>query len=182
MTNYELVCILDPQLGDPEFERVIETYESYLGESGAEVKHIDRWGTRKLAYTSVGLKGRRQGYYVLFQFTAESQVLDPLEQRLKLDEGVLRYLVVAIKGEFLRVPQLAAENMIFGEPRRPREARGRGGPPGDGPDSRSRRPPPRAEAPAEAPAAEAPGGEEATEPATATAEEQTESSEAPADG
>ena len=119
MKNYELVCILDPQLGDANFEEVIEKYENYLKSNGAEVSHIDRWGLRKLAYSSVSLKRRRQGYYVLYQFAAEPVLLPPLEQILKLDEGILRYLVTAVQGEFLRVPQLAPDSEILRASRTP---------------------------------------------------------------
>ena len=122
MKNYELVCILDPQLGDPGFEGVIENYETFLKSNGADLSYTERWGLRKLAYSSVSLKSRRQGYYVLFQFAAESDLLSPLEQQLKLDEGILRHLITAVKGEFMRMPQLAPESMILGENRPPREA------------------------------------------------------------
>jgi small subunit ribosomal protein S6 len=122
MKNYELACILDPQLGGTSLEEVIENYENHLRANGAEISHIDRWGLRKLAYSSVGLKKRRQGYYVLFQFAAEPALLPPLEQRLKLDEGVLRFMVISVQGEFLRVPQLAPDSEILRESRPPREA------------------------------------------------------------
>ena len=128
MNKYELVCILDPQVGENDFDEVVERYENYLTSNGAEMAHIDRWGMRQLAYTSPGLKKRRQGYYVLYQFTAEPTLISPLEQDLKLDEGVLRYLVVSVQGEFLRVPQLASETLLA--ERHARRERGRPGRPG----------------------------------------------------
>jgi len=127
MKNYELVCIFDPQIGDNRFDEVVERYENYLESNGAEIAHIDRWGMRKLAYTSPSLKKRRQGYYVLYQFVAESNLIDPLEQDLRLDEGVLRHLLVSVSGEFLRVPKLAPESLIE-ESFPPRERERRRGP------------------------------------------------------
>ena len=136
MNNYELVCILDPQVGDNRFDEVVEKYESYLKSNGAEIAHVDRWGLRKLAYTSPSLKKRRQGYYVLYQFTAEPTLINPLEQDLRLDEGVLRHLVVSVKGEFLRVPELAPDTILeTSGPPRDRE-RGR---PSDRPPRSARR-------------------------------------------
>ena len=158
MKNYELVCILDPQFGDRYFDETIERYENHLKSNGAEIANIDRWGLRKLAYTSISLKKRRQGYYVLFQFAAESELIIPLEQQLKLDEGVLRHLVVAINGDFMRVPQLLSEDAIMGEmsPRRDRD---------------ERRPPPHAAREVEAEEVEEkPDGEEVA-PAVVVAEE-----------
>ena len=134
MKNYELVCILDPQLGDTNFEELIEKYENHLKSNGAEVSHIDRWGLRKLAYSSVSLKRRRQGYYVLYQFAVEPALLPPLEQILKLDEGILRYLVTAVQGEFLRVPQLAPDSEILRASRTPQSQSEAPRPPAERPD------------------------------------------------
>ena len=132
MRKYELVCILDPQVGDGRFDEVIEKYENHLKSNGAEIAHIDRWGMRKMAYTSPSLKKRSQGYYVLFQFEAESGVIAPMESEMLIDEAVLRHLIVGIEGEFLRVPELAPESIL--DPPPPRGPRDRGGRPGGRPD------------------------------------------------
>ncbi len=113
MKNYELVCILDPQFDNDQVGSMVEKYEGYLVANKAKVAHIDHWGMRRMAYTSTSLKKRQQGYYVLFQFTAEPAILSGLEQQLSLDEGILRYLAVGVKGEFMRVPQLIPEGTIF---------------------------------------------------------------------
>lgn len=128
--NYELVCILDPQLGEKQLEEEVTKYETFLKGKDAEVAHIDRWGMRKLAYTSVAMKRRQQGYYVLFQFIGEAGLLDALHRELKLDEGVLRYQLVAVRGAFLRVPQLPADVLLQARDERPRGPRGPGGPGG----------------------------------------------------
>ena len=103
--------------------------EALLEENGGQVARIDNWGLRRLAYTSASLKNRHQGYYVLYQFSAEPTEIEGLEQTLKLDEVVLRYLVTAVEGEFIHVPQLAADNFLEEAFARPtRGPRDRGGP------------------------------------------------------
>ena len=137
--KYELTCVFDPQAEDSGFEALVEKYEGLLKTGGAEVVAVDRWGLRKLAYSSVGFKRRQQGYFALFQFTAETGLVDQVQEVLKLDDDVLRHLVVAVTGEFLRVPQLAPENVYiytredrggsrFGRGRRDREGSERRGP------------------------------------------------------
>jgi small subunit ribosomal protein S6 len=121
MRNYELVCILDPQVGDQEFEQVIDKYKDYLEQNGAEIAHIERWGMRKMAYTSVSLKHRQQGYYVLYQFSGEPTLIDPLEQELKLEDAVLRYLVVVADKEFIRMPTLPSDAELFDQGPRGRD-------------------------------------------------------------
>ena len=109
-------------------------------------------GLRRLAYTSSSLKNRLQGYYVLYQFSAEPTAIEGLEQTLKLDEVVLRYLVTAVEGEFIHVPELAADNFLEEAFARPsRGPRDRGGPHRD-----SRGPRDRDEARAAAPERAAP--------------------------
>ncbi len=141
MRNYELVCILDPQAGEGQYEQLLEKYEALLEENGGQVVRIDNWGLRRLAYTSASLKNRHQGYYVLYQFSAEPMAIEGLEQTLKLDEVVLRYLVTAVDGEFIHVPELAADNFLAEAFARPaRGPRDRGGPHRDR-DSRDSRGP-----------------------------------------
>ena len=98
--KYELTCVFDPQAEDSGFEALVEKYEERLKSGGAEVAAVDRWGLRKLAYSSVGFKRRQQGYFALFQFTTDAELIEELEQELKLDDSVLRHLVVAVTGEF----------------------------------------------------------------------------------
>ena len=121
MRNYELVLILDAQLGESSFEGVITRYEKQLTSTGGQMVNIDRWGLRKLAYP-ITKKRRNQGFYVLFQFIGEPAQLGPLEEVLKVDEDVMRHMVTAVPGEFMRIPQLAPEGEILGATRRPPEA------------------------------------------------------------
>jgi small subunit ribosomal protein S6 len=164
MKNYELVCILDPQVGEGQYEQAIEKYETYIKENGGEITQMDDWGLRRLAYTSASLKNRRQGYYVIFQFAVEQTMIDALEQTIKLDDGVLRYLLTGVDGDFIHVPQLVADNFLeeaFARPARGPRDRDRGGPRRDRDDrgSRDREDRPSraaAPAPAKSEAAEAP--------------------------
>ena len=123
--KYELTCLLDSQLGDEGYESMVSKIEERLGAVGTEVVNVDRWGLRKLAYTSVGFRRRQQAYYVLYQFTAETGAFDEIEAELKLDESVLRHLLVSVVGEFIRVPQLAPDT-VYIQTREDRGYRGRG--------------------------------------------------------
>ena len=123
--KYEMVILIDPQVGDNQIETTIQGYKQRLEDANAEVLHVDHWGMRKLAYTSAALQGRQQAFYALYQFSGPPELIEPLEVAMKLDEAVLRHLFLSVDGEFLRVPQLAPENVyIYNPPERPRERRG----------------------------------------------------------
>ena len=161
MKNYELVCIFDPQVGEGQLEQAVERYKTYITENGGEIVNVDLWGLRRMAYTSQSLKNRRQGYYVLYQFTAEPTFVEPMEQLMKLDDELLRHLVIAVEDEFIRVPQLMPEDYLkeqLAPPRRERPGR-----PGDRPDRGPRRDRDDEAPRREAPAAEASEGEVSAE-------------------
>jgi small subunit ribosomal protein S6 len=123
--KYEVVLILDPQVGDTQLESAVEKYKAQLEAAGAEVINVDTWGLRKLAYTSMALRQRQQAFYVMYQIEAGGDILLPYEAALRLDEAVLRHLVISVEGEFLRIPQLAPENIfIYNPPARPHDRRG----------------------------------------------------------
>jgi small subunit ribosomal protein S6 len=97
MRNYEVVYIFHASLTEEAVNEKLEKFHALVtGKEGSEVTAVDHWGIRQLAY-EVGKQG--QGYYVVAQFIAEPADLSPLERVLKLDEELLRYLVVLSEGE-----------------------------------------------------------------------------------
>ena len=174
--KYEMVILIDPQVGDNQIETTIQGYKQRLEDANAEVLHVDHWGLRKLAYTSAALQGRQQAFYALYQFSGPPELIEPLEVAMKLDEAVLRHLFLSVDGEFLRVPQLAPENVYsYNPPERPRERRG---PRRDRDDERSEgrpdRPPGRSNDTGDdsaAPVAAPPAAVAAAEPAAAAVAE-----------
>ena len=71
----------------------MENLRTQLTTAGATVDKIEKWGKRKLAYR-VGKF--REGFYVLFQFTAEATSVKELERRLRVSDVVLKFLTVRI--------------------------------------------------------------------------------------
>ncbi|HET7586385.1 MAG TPA: 30S ribosomal protein S6 [Gemmatimonadaceae bacterium] len=86
--TYEAVYIFDSALEDAAIQDKIQRYHTLLSATG-EIA-VDQWGRRQLAYPI----GRREnGYYVVARFDAEPAVLPEFERALKLDDGVVRYLI-----------------------------------------------------------------------------------------
>jgi small subunit ribosomal protein S6 len=82
-------------------DETVKRYESLLGERGAIV-NIDRWGTRKLAYE---IQKRQQGDYTLFQFQAEPGAIAEIDRACRLDESILRHLVILAENGFQSLVQ-----------------------------------------------------------------------------
>jgi small subunit ribosomal protein S6 len=60
------------------------------------VTAVDHWARRQLAYP---VRKQNAGYYVVAQFRSGVDDLPEYERLLKLDEELLRYLVVLHEGE-----------------------------------------------------------------------------------
>lgn len=96
MRLYEVVYILDPALEESAVDAKLEKFHALATSNGGEVAAVDHWGVRQLAYP---IKKQRNGYYVVAQFTAASEALPEFERLLRLDEEVMRYLLVLNEGE-----------------------------------------------------------------------------------
>ncbi|MNC89018.1 30S ribosomal protein S6 [compost metagenome] len=75
---------------------------------------IDHWGRRQLAYP-IGRK--EQGYYVVARFSADGTALPEFERALKLDDGLVRYLLTLHDRE-LGAPELTEEQLALANARR----------------------------------------------------------------
>jgi small subunit ribosomal protein S6 len=96
MRLYEVVYILDPALDEGAVTAKLETFHGLATSDGGEVSAVDHWGIRQLAYP---IQRHKSGYYVVAQFTAAPKALPEFERLLKLDDEVLRYLLVLNEGE-----------------------------------------------------------------------------------
>ena len=96
MRLYEVVYIFDAVLDETAINQKLERYHELVTGNDGEVTSMDHWGTRQLAYP---VEKKKTGYYVVAQFNGDPTALPEFERALKLDEGLLRYLVVLNEGE-----------------------------------------------------------------------------------
>jgi len=93
---YEVVYIFDAVLDETAINQKLEGYHKLVTVKEGEVTAVDHWGARQLAYP---IEKKKTGYYVVAQFNGDPTALPEFERALKLDEGLLRYLVVLNEGE-----------------------------------------------------------------------------------
>jgi small subunit ribosomal protein S6 len=99
--QYEVVYIFDSALEEPAVTERLGRFHALLGpETEVSVNH---WGKRTLAYP---IKRKDTGYYAIVRFAATAEVLPEFERALKLDESLLRFLIVIAETEqpTVRVP------------------------------------------------------------------------------
>ena len=91
MRNYELVVIFDPSLEEEAVDKELSKVTSLLEKEKCEVSDIDKWGVRKLSYP---IKKQENGYYIILYFKGISSVIPELDRINKINDKVLRHLVV----------------------------------------------------------------------------------------
>ncbi len=107
MRDYEIVYIFDSTLDRSAVDQKLERFNQLVtGNGGGEVTAVEHWGKRQLAYP---IKKHDNGYYVVVQVRTSPEQFPEFERAVKLDEDVLRYLVVLSEGE-LPTPASSAQS------------------------------------------------------------------------
>ncbi len=93
MRSYELMTIHRPELAETDYRTLVNETEEFLRNRGATVAETDLWGKRRFAYE---IKHLHEGYYSVFRFDAEPDVVDDLDRVLSLADLVIRHKVFQI--------------------------------------------------------------------------------------
>ncbi len=91
-TAYELMVILHPDIAGELIEERMAQLHGTLTEHGNHVSEVIDWGRRRLAYP---ISQAFEGHYLIahYESSADSR-RDELDQTLRIDEQVLRHLIV----------------------------------------------------------------------------------------
>ena len=93
MNKYEVVYIIDPAVEEEARKELIAKYNSLITENGGSVDKVEEWGKRRLAYA---IDYKTEGYYVLVNFQAESELPKELERNLQISDSIIRYQVIRL--------------------------------------------------------------------------------------
>ncbi|BCX02160.1 MAG: hypothetical protein KatS3mg053_0098 [Candidatus Roseilinea sp.] len=91
MRKYELTYIAKPDLDASALAALIERVSSFVTSEGGAVVETTQWGLRPLSYP---IRKYREGFYVFSVVELEASSLARIEQRLRLTEDIIRYLLV----------------------------------------------------------------------------------------
>ena len=91
MNKYELALVLSAKLEDEERLAALEKVTDQITRFGGEIKDIDEWGKKRLAYE---IQKEKEGFYYFIHFEAEPAAPAEVESRIRIMEPVLRFLCV----------------------------------------------------------------------------------------
>jgi small subunit ribosomal protein S6 len=115
--TYEILFIADPNLGEPEVDTLATQVQGFVEGAGGSVERVEKWGKKRLAYDV----GRfREGSYVLVVAHGGGGLIKEVERRLKVTDGIFRFLTVRVDEELRKAERRKAQRALAEEKRRGR--------------------------------------------------------------
>src|SRR5215213_6391 len=90
---YDLMLLIDPNAPEERRTAAVSEAESLMS-NGGEIVNSHDWGQRRMAYE---IDHRPEADYRLYQFTGGTDVLERLNQRLRINDAVLRFRIIKAK-------------------------------------------------------------------------------------
>lgn len=91
---YETIYIVKPDLADEENKSLTAKINDVIATMNGEVRKLEDWGVRKLAYP---INKINRGRYMYLRSDGNAALIAELERRLRLDERVIRYQSVKLE-------------------------------------------------------------------------------------
>ncbi len=92
MQSYECVIVFSTDLAEEAIGGEIKKVESIVANHKGTVTKTDLWGRKPLAYK---IRKKDYGFYVVLVLEAEGTMVADLDRQLRINDTVLRHLIVA---------------------------------------------------------------------------------------
>jgi small subunit ribosomal protein S6 len=115
--TYEILFIADPNLGEPEVDALAAQVQGFVEKDGGRLQKMEKWGKKRLAYD---VRRHREGYYVLLVVEGTGAMVKEVERRIKVTDGIIRYLTVRVDEELRKAERRKAKRALGEEKRRGR--------------------------------------------------------------
>ena len=96
LRDYELIVIAVPQLEEAALATLTQRIAGWIAAANGTGTNTNVWGRRALAYA---INKQTDGIYIQFNFQLASNETRDLERNLRLDEQVIRHLVIRLDEE-----------------------------------------------------------------------------------
>ncbi|MCK9407682.1 MAG: 30S ribosomal protein S6 [Bacteriovoracaceae bacterium] len=106
---YESIIIINATLEDAQIEAEIEKIKDFITKNTGEIRALEKWGRRRLAYA---IKKKNNGFYVLYEFKAQGDLIAKLERQYLLNENVIRFLTVELNKKALKAREVGQKTPI----------------------------------------------------------------------
>ena len=94
MFFYENTLITKQDLPKSEIENIKNKYSELINNNFGKIIKIEEWGLLNLARK---IKRYNKGFYIHYKFEGNKKTLEEVTKKIKLDNSVIRHLVVKYK-------------------------------------------------------------------------------------
>ena len=101
---YETTFIVNAALDDAQIEALIEKVKDIIVKNNGEVRSLEKWGRKRLAYT---IDKKNNGFYAFIEFKAPGDLIVKLERHYHLEEQIIRHLTIQLDKKALKAKELA---------------------------------------------------------------------------
>ena len=91
MNKYELGIVVRADLDDESFQAEMTRVKGLIERFEGTIEKVDEWGRRKLAYP---INKLTEGVYTFITFSSPANAPRDIEDRLRIMENVLRFLII----------------------------------------------------------------------------------------
>ena len=91
VNSYYLTLVLKADLEEKDRKVLVDDLVQKLTKNEGKLEKQDLWGLKDLSYP---VKKQTKGFYVHLEFNSEPQIIRGLDKTLKVEENLLRYLLI----------------------------------------------------------------------------------------
>lgn len=96
MKKYEIMFIVKATQESADVKKTAENAKKILTSEKANIIEFKEMGEKKLAYP---IKKEINGYYYVMQVESPKEAISEFDRKIKLDESVLRHLIIKLDEE-----------------------------------------------------------------------------------
>jgi len=101
--KYEIGFIINADTSEEDVKKIIDGIVQILKKAKDTVENVDEWGRHKLAFP---IQKQTEGIYVFINTEGDGSSSIKVEKRLKLDEKVLRFIVLRLDDKLKKANRL----------------------------------------------------------------------------
>lgn len=90
---YETIFIVNPDVSQENTESITDNFIERIEKAGGRIVKREYWGSRPLAYS---IAKRKRGHYVMLVTDGEPTAVEALENAIRLDERIIRFLTTKL--------------------------------------------------------------------------------------
>ena len=94
MSFYEHTLVAKQDLSSSEVKNIEEKYQNIINKSSGKVIKVEKWGLLSFAKK---IRAYNKGFYIHYKFEGNNETLDEINKKIKVDNLIIRNLIVKYK-------------------------------------------------------------------------------------